>query len=438
MSSDSPLKIAILGAGPSGFYAAQALLDADQTCEIDILDRLPTPYGLIRSGVAPDHPTTKNIQATFERTAEDPRVRLFGNVTVGRDVQIDDLRAIYDAVILAIGAPLDARLDVPGRELAGVYGAAEFVGWYNGHPDFADLDPALDQPGAVVIGNGNVAIDIARILSKSVAEIEVTDIADHAIRQLERSAIRDVHVVGRRGAVEAKFTNVELAELGTLQNAVAVTAKDALPDTVDPALPARDRRLKEKNLRSFHEFAAADPASRPRRIHFVFYARPHAIEGTDRVEAMVFERLRPVDGALEATGELITIPCGLVVTAIGYRRTPLGADAAAELPEVDASGRIERGLYAVGWFKRGPSGKIATNRADGEAVAKVLLDEVEPSGREGREALLRLLSDAGVRWTDFGHWKHIDAEEVRSARPAAPRRKMTRIADMLDVIRAQN
>lgn len=428
MTTQIPIRVAIIGAGPSGFYAAQALLDATPACEIDVLERLPTPYGLIRSGVAPDHPTTKNIQATFPKTAADERVRLFGNVTVGKDVALAELRELYDAVILASGAPLDIRVDIPGHDLAGVYGAAEFVGWYNGHPDFADLDPRLDAPGAVIIGNGNVAIDVARILAKSIPELEATDIADHAIASLTMSSVRDVHIVGRRGPVEAKFTNVELSELGEMVNAVALARKEDLPETVEGDVSPRDRRMKEKNLRCFHAFAAADPASRSRRIHFVFNARPVAILGTDRVEAVRFERTTSAGGS----GGTFEVPCGLVVSAIGYRSAPLeGIVPARDDDAVAADGRIEHGLDAVGWFKRGPSGKIATNRADGDAVAGVILSEIVPSGRPGRSALVERLGGGAARWVDFESWGRIDAEETRTARTGAPRRKITRIEQML-------
>ncbi len=437
MTAENPIRIAIVGAGPSGFYAAQALLDIAGACEIDIIERLPTPYGLIRSGVAPDHPTTKNIQATFERTAADDRVRLFGNVTVGRDIDLADLRALYDAVILAVGAPVDARLDIPGRDLKGVYGAAQFVGWYNGHPDFADLDPILDDPRAVVIGNGNVAIDIARILCRSILELEATDLADHAIDLLSRSAIRDVHIVGRRGPVESKFTNVELSELGEMENAVALAAGTDIPDAVDGDVSPRDRRMKEKNLRSFQAFAQADRASRPRGIRFAFFSRPHEIVGSDRVKAVVFERMRISDGKLAGTGAFFEIPCGLVVSAIGYRSAPLLGLPEADRAGAEPSGRIGNGLYAVGWFKRGPSGKIATNRADGDSVAAALLAESAASDRPGRQGLVASLERAKAGWIDFGGWKHIDAEEVRSARPLAPRRKLTRIDEMLAVAARQ-
>ena len=431
LTGEASIKVAIVGAGPSGFYAAQALLDASPDCAIDIVERLATPYGLIRSGVAPDHPTTKNIESTFAQTAADPRVRLFANVAVGRDIALDELRDLYDAVVLAIGAPLDAPLDVPGHDLPGVYGAAEFVGWYNGHPDFAGLDPNLDTPGAVIVGNGNVAIDIARILAKSIAELSTTDIADHALEKLTASSVRNIAIAGRRGAVEAKFTNVELAELREMENAVAITDGAALPETVGSNLSPRDLRVKEKNLRCFHDFSRANPASRPRRIDFLFHARPVAIIGPERATAIRFERMSPVDGTPIGTGQHFEVPCGLVVSAIGYRSAALAGLADASRRE---TGRLDRGLYSVGWFKRGPSGKIATNRADGEALAATLLAEIEPSSKPGGAALERLLVERRCLWIDFEAWRSIDAEERRTARSGAPRRKLVRLDDMLALV----
>lgn len=438
MSIGNSIKVAVVGAGPSGFYAAQALAAAHTDIEIDLIDRLPTPYGLIRSGVAPDHPNTKAIQGTFEQVASDSRVCFFGNVTVGRDIRLDELRGMYDAVVLASGAPLDLRLGIPGEDMDGVYGAAEFVGWYNGHPDYADLAPPLDKSGAVVIGNGNVAIDIARILSKPLDELGPTDIADHAIERLAGSAIREIHIVGRRGPADSKFTNVELRELGEMANAVAIANGDDLPDAAPEGLAPRERRMKEKNLQCFHAFAEADPLSKPRRIRFSFFARPDRILGKGRVTAVRFEGTQLDEkGHLVGRGEYFEIPCGLVVTAIGYSAEPIDGLTPEDMARLsgDPSGRIERGFYLVGWLKRGPSGKIATNRADGDELAKRLLAEISPAGRPGRAGLRQRLDSNGTQWVDFDQWKLIEAEEFRTARAGAPRRKITKVADMLALCR---
>lgn len=441
MSDTSPapaLKIAVVGAGPAGFYTVEALVAGNPACEVDLIDRLPTPYGLIRSGVAPDHQNTKTIQDTFEKIALQPQVRYLGNVEIGRDLTLEELRGFYDAVVLSFGVPQDAPLGIPGEELAGVYGAAEFVGWYNGHPDQAALDPALDRPGAVIIGNGNVAIDIARILSKSAAELARSDIAAHALDAIVASPPGEVHIVGRRGAAEAKFTTVELSELGELEQAVALADPAEIPDAPDPALSPRDRRVKAKNLDCFRAFAAADPESRPRRIRFRFNARPVAILGTGRVEAVRFERTEVTDGRAAGTGTFFEIPCGLVVSAIGYRVRPFaGLEPAANGASLrNEDGLIAPGLYVAGWLKRGPSGKIGTNRNDGEEVANRLLAEVAPQGAAGRKGLLALLAARGIAPTDFAGWKRIEAAEIAGATHGAPRRKLTSLAEMLAAARA--
>jgi NADPH-dependent glutamate synthase beta subunit-like oxidoreductase len=430
---ESVLKIAIVGAGPAGFYAAEALVSACPGCELDLFERLPTPYGLIRSGVAPDHQTTKAVQDTFEKTAQLNNLRFIGNVEVGRDVSLDQLRASYDAVILACGASVDAPLGIPGDKLPGVYGATAFVGWYNGHPDHAGLDPRLDEAGAVVIGNGNVAIDIARILSKSGSELASGDIADHAMRQIIASTISDVHIVGRRGPVEAKFTNVELQELGELQHTVTLAEASQIPSAVDDTLSARDRRVKAKNLECFKAFASADAASRDRRIRFQFNARPVKVIGERRVEAVCFERTRVEQGRVIGTGETFDIPCGLVVYAIGYRPSP---DLVLTVGEsgnclLNDDGKIGPGLYVVGWLKRGPSGKIGTNRVDGEEIAKKIQAEVSAGGKQGFVRMEEILRAKKLRWTDFEDWKAIEAAEIAAAPVGAPRRKFVRVDEML-------
>jgi ferredoxin--NADP+ reductase len=433
----SGLKIAIVGAGPAGFYAAEALAAACPDCEITLIERLPTPYGLIRSGVAPDHQTTKSIQNTFERIARLDKVRFVGNVEIGGDVSLDELRRFYDGVVLACGAPLNAPLGIPGDNLPEVYGAAQFVGWYNGHPDYAELHPRLDGGGVVVIGNGNVAIDIARVLSKSPDELANSDIAHHALQRLSVANLSDVHIVGRRGPVEAKFTTAELQELGELQTTVVLADAAELPESVGEELSPRDRRLKNKNLECFKAFAQADPASRARRLRFQFNARPVQVLGDDRVEAVRFERTRIVGEAVEGTGEIFEIPCRLVVYAIGYRPSPmLGVNLRGTDNRLQSdAGRVAPGLYVVGWLKRGPSGKIGTNRIDGEEIAKKIIAEVDASGRTGFSGLEKLFQERSLRWTDFDDWKAIEAAEVAAALMGAPRRKFVRVDHMLEVCR---
>ncbi|MGE4218499.1 MAG: FAD-dependent oxidoreductase, partial [Alphaproteobacteria bacterium] len=346
-----PVTVAVVGSGPSGFYTVDALIKSGRDYRIDVIDRLPTPFGLIRGGVAPDHQKTKNVARAYERSALHPSVRFYGNVELGRDVTLEELRGMYDAVVLAIGSPTDRKLGVPGEDKAGVVGAAAFVGWYNGHPDFRDLAPNLDTGSVVVIGNGNVAVDCARVLAKTRAEMATTDLVDYAADAIEAAPIRDIYMVGRRGPVEAKFTNVELREMGQLDAAAPVVDAAQLPDEVTGEMDDRDRRLKEKNLATLREFTTMDPAGRPKRVHFVFNAKPVEVLGGATVEGVRFERTRIEAGRVVDSGERFDIPCGLVIAAIGYQGMPLEGvpfDTRAGTI-VTKDGRVEPGLYTVGW-----------------------------------------------------------------------------------------
>ncbi|MSP66555.1 MAG: pyridine nucleotide-disulfide oxidoreductase [Alphaproteobacteria bacterium] len=430
--------VAIVGSGPGGFYTAEALLKACPGCRIDIIDRLPTPYGLIRAGVAPDHQTTKKVARNFRATALSGPVAYLGNVEVGRDVSVADLQACYDAVVFAIGMPHDKALGIPGEDLAGVIGSAAFVGWYNAHPDFRDLNPPLDTQAVVVVGTGNVAIDCARVLVKTRAEMAESDLPEYAQAAIEAAPIRDVYMVGRRGPIEAKFTNVELREMGELEAAMPVVDAAVLPASAAdyPGLSDRDRRLKERNLASLREFATAEAKGRPKRVHFLFNLAPVAILGEARVRAVRFEQTRVEGERAVGTGEFSEIPCGLVIPAIGYRSSGLdGVPFDARSGTIaNADGRVGDGLYAVGWIKRGPTGVIATNRPDGVAVAGHIAKDIASGTKPGREALFALLAGRGVRVTSFPDWERIEAAETAAAAPPAPRRKFARIKDMLELL----
>ena len=427
------VSVAIVGTGPAGFYTAEALLRKGLDCTIDLIDRLPTPYGLIRFGVAPDHQTTKKVTRNFEKTALNERCRFFGNVTLGRDVTLNELRGMYDAVVLAVGADNDRRLGIPGEDKRGVLGSATFVGWYNAHPDLRDLVPVLDTPAAVVIGNGNVAIDVARVLVKTAAEMAESDLPEFAARAIQASPIRDVPLVGRRGPVEAKFTNVELREMGHLDVAQAVVDAKDLPDVVGDVEDDRDRRLKEKNLATLREFAAQPAGGKTRRVHFLFYASPVEILGGERGEGVRFERTKRDGDRVVGTGQTFDIACGLVIPAIGYRSLPVdGApfDSRKDIV-VNDEGRVAPGLYAVGWLRRGPSGVIATNRPDGVAVAEHIAADIPTGAKPGRVALEKHLAARGVRVVSFGDWQAIEQAEIAAAHAPAPRRKFERVTDML-------
>ena len=430
------LSIAIVGAGPAGFYTADALLRSGAECRIDILDRLPTPYGLIRFGVAPDHEKTKNVMRAFARTASREQVNFYGDVEVGGALSLDELRAMYDAVVLAVGAAHDRPLGLPGEDKAGVVGSASFVNWYNAHPDFVDRAPDLDTGSVVIIGAGNVAIDVARVLVKTPAEMAHTDLPAYAAGPIQRAPIGDVYMVARRGPVEAKFTNVELREMGQLENCVPQVNGADLPDAVTGEMSDRDRRVREKNLGSLRAFSERDAGEKPKRVHFVFFASPVEILGGERVEAVRFERTRIENGRALGTGACFEIPCGLVVAAIGYLSMPVdGApfDHARGIV-VNDRGRVEPGLYAVGWIKRGPTGVIGTNKPDGKDAAAQILADLGGGGKPGRRALEPLLRQRGVRWIDLADWQRIEAAEVAAAEGGAPRRKFYRREDMYAVL----
>jgi NADPH-dependent glutamate synthase beta subunit-like oxidoreductase len=434
-----PISVAIIGAGPAGFYTAEALLDKADDVRIDIIERLPTPFGLIRAGVAPDHQSTKQVAKKFERTALQDLVHFYGNVDVGEVVSLGELREFYDAVVLAVGAGLDRPLGIPGEQLPGVYGSASFVGWYNGHPDFRDLDPRLATRSAVVIGNGNVALDVARVLVKSQAEMATSDLPDYAGRAIRAAGIEDVYIVGRRGAADAKFTSVELREIGNLAECAPVVDIGDLPDRVE-FTDDRERRLREKNLAILRGLAARPPGKKPKRLLFRFHLAPVEIEGGTAVEAVRFERTRSHGSRAVGTGVFERIACGLVVAAIGYRSSPIsGIPFGAErglFPSND--GRIDQGLYAVGWAKRGPTGVIASNRPDGGLCAEQIMADIGGRGgqfgKPGRAAFERCLLARGVRTITFEDWQKIDAAEVAGALKPAPRRKFTTLGEMLELL----
>ena len=432
------VRVAIVGSGPSGFYTADALIKSGVDCEIDVIDRLPTPFGLIRAGVAPDHQKTKNVSRAYEKTALNDSVAYFGNVDVGQDVGIEDLKGLYDAVVLAIGSPYDRKLGVPGEDKKGVFGSADFVGWYNGHPDFRDLEPDLNTKAVVVIGNGNVAIDCARVLVKTPDEMSTTDIATHAADAIHAAPLEDVYMVGRRGPVEAKFTNVELREMGELQECTPIIDAAKIPGEVptEEEMSDRDRRLKDKNLGTLRSFVDAEPAGRKRRVHFQFYASPVEILGEDMVEGIRLEKTEVRDGRAVGTGETYDIPCGIVIPAIGYQGQPLDGVPFDERNGViqNDEGRVSEGVYAVGWIRRGPTGVIGTNKHDGDAASRQIQEDCTDGGKAGRAGLKDLLTEKSVRWVDYSDWQKIDEAEKSAAAEGAPRRKLTRIPEMLAVL----
>jgi ferredoxin--NADP+ reductase len=449
MIREQPLRVAVVGSGPSGFYAAGSLVAHDDPLvEVDMLERLPTPWGLVRSGVAPDHPKIKSVTRVYDKTAGHPRFRWYGNVDVGRDVSRAELLERYDAIVYAVGAEAGRPLDVPGADLPGVAPATHFVGWYNGHPDHRDHDFDLSVEHAVVIGNGNVAVDVARMLSLSHDELRTTDIADHALDALRESRVTSVTLLGRRGPVQAAFTTPELRELGELQSA------DVVVHPTDLALDDRSRTVLEdgasattkRNIGVLRDFAARDrDARRAGTITLRFLRSPVEIVGDGRVEGVVVavnELVLREDGTLNArpTGRTETLPAGLVLSSIGYRGRPLAGlpfDEARGLIPNDG-GRVEgrEREYVTGWIKRGPSGIIGTNKKCAQATVQQLLADLgdRRGERPSAQATASWLHERQPRLVTGEHWATIDAHERGLGAPARrPRVKLTRVAELLAV-----
>ena len=430
--------IAIIGSGPAGFYTAEAAQKTyGDDVTIDIIDRLPVPYGLIRSGVAPDHQSIKAVSKRYDNVLNSGNVHFYGNVSVGDNVSIEELTQLYDAVVLATGAPNDRPLDVPGSELPGVFGSAAFVGWYNGHPDFANLAPTLSGPGAVVIGNGNVALDVTRILAKTRAEFDGSDIVSHALDALDSSAIKRISVLGRRGPHQIAMTPKELGELGHLHRATPYVSAADLPPLDDDALLEPGVRKSVTHLRAF---AANEEPPKPIAIDFDFFASPVRIEGNGRAERIIVERTE-LDADLRSvgTGETYAIPCSLIVACIGYQTPPI-----AGVPYehgrgrfANSEGRIMPGLYCVGWARRGPSGTIGTNRPDGYRIVELIAEDLagQTARKAGGARLNELLTERRVSPVDVNAWQRIEAAETARAREGAPREKFTEVSAMIDAAR---
>lgn len=433
-----PFQIGIVGAGPSGCYVADALGRKLPAAHIDIFDRLPTPFGLVRGGVAPDHQGTKNIARQFERTLGKEGVRFLGNVAVGRDISYVELKTAYDVLVIAIGALEDRRLGIPGEALDAVYGSGEFVAWYNGIPDARDLDPKLDGKSVAIIGNGNVALDIARLLGKSPDELASSDLCAHARAAFEAASIEDIWLIGRRGPCEASFTTAELAEFGELSRVGTRLDAAQLPTTLPDGLSEEQRKLAERNLEVLRRYAqCSEPSSRPLRLHFVFNAAPVAIHGEGRARELVLQKTRIEAEQITPADETFTIAADTIISAIGYCSTPfpdLPFDAARGIV-ANAQGRVEPGVYTAGWCKRGPQGVIPANRADGLAVAELILADIanrEANDKPGGTLIDSLLAARGVRPVDFAGWQRINAAEV-AAGQGRPREKLVSIEELLEV-----
>ena len=451
------IRIAIVGAGPAGFFAAEALLKGGDPVAIDLINRLPAPYGLVRDGVAPDHQAIKSVARVYARILAREEVRYFGNVTLGEDVSAEELRASYDQIVYAVGAQSDRRLGIPGEDLEGSHAAFDFVGWYNGHPDFRDARFDLGCGHVVVIGNGNVAIDVARILLHSPDRLATTDIADHALAALRGSCVRRVTVLGRRGPAQASFTNPELREFGSLEGISAeVDGSELELDAVSAAAIEGDA-VKTRNMATLRSYSGSGPRDGDRVVRFRFLVSPlEIVAESGRLAGVRIERNRLVAGddaymRAEGTGETEVVPCGMVIRSVGYRGKPLsgvpfdprrgivpneGGRVVARADGVE----IVPGEYVVGWAKRGPSGVIGTNKADAAATVALMREDLDAGivagarRRRGGAGLAELLRARGVHRVDGAGWERLDAHETeRGKAEGRPRVKCCTVAEMLEV-----
>jgi ferredoxin--NADP+ reductase len=444
----TPLRVAVVGSGPAGFYTAGALQAGGLPVEVDMIERLPTPWGLVRFGVAPDHPNIKAVSRAFEKIARVEGFRFFGNVEVGKDVEHSDLVRLYDAVVYTVGAQADRRLGIPGEDLPGSWAATEFVAWYNGHPDLQGREFDLSGARAVVIGNGNVAIDVARMLALTAEELAPTDTTDEAIAALAGSGIREIVMLGRRGPAQASFTPPELQELGSLAGAdVVVDPADLELDPASAAALEDDRATARRNVEILREYATRVTSGKPKTLTLRFCVSPVAIVGDARVEAVEVVRnelVADAAGRLHAkpVGEIEMIPCSLVLRSVGYRGVPLPGlpfhDDHGVIPNlggrvVGDDGAPLTGVYCAGWIKRGPSGVIGTNKKDAAETVELLLEDARAGALDSLGGdLAALLRERGVAFVEYSAWEAIDAYERGLGEPQGrPRVKLSTWDELL-------
>ncbi len=456
-TEERPLRVAIVGSGPSAFYSAQALFKAELVIDINMFEKLPVPFGLVRFGVAPDHAKIKNVTQVYEKTAQEPRFSFFGNVEIGKDFTIHQLRKYHDAVIFAYGASSDRKLGIVGEGLNGSHTATEFVAWYNGHPDYKDRAFDLSGETAVIIGQGNVALDVARILCKTVDELKSSDIAAHALEALSKSNIKNVHVIGRRGPAQAAFTPVEIREFGELAECSPIVdpAELNLNEASQQELEDSKNAPKKKNFEILKGLVEKRDDGKPRKCYFHFRKSPAAIYdkvGDGRIDRIYIEQNELFGEAgsqmSRGTGEKETLECSILFRSVGYRGIGIEGllfdDRVGIIPNhqgrVGDSEHVSTGLYTAGWIKRGPTGIIGTNKPDAEETVAKLLEDIDvliPGKNPSNDMLIEHLKELNISFVTFADWKLIDAEEIKRGEAVGkPREKFIDTQEMLDFIKS--
>ncbi len=449
---ERPLRVAIVGSGPSGFYAAEPLISSPVKVKVDMFDRLPVPFGLVRYGVAPDHSKIKNVIKVYEKIALNPAFGFFGNVEVGKDIVVEELKQFYDVILFTCGAQTDKKIGIPGEDLLGSHTATEFVAWYNGHPDYANRKFDLSSEAAVVVGQGNVAMDVSRILCKTVDELKNTDIAQHALEALAQSKIKEVHLIGRRGPAQAAFTSPEIKEFGELADCDPwVEPQDlVLNEASQKELENPSNAAKKKNYEILKNLAALPERRKQKKFFIHFLKSPVSLLGNSRVEKLILEK-NVLSGEAnnqkaKGTGVKEELPCGIFFRSVGYKGVAISGvpfdETKGTFPNKEGrllnNGQVALGLYAAGWIKRGPSGVIGTNKPDSEETVKKILEDapqLKPCVTPDTNALKDFLKKKGLRPVSFEDWKKIDAAEIeRGILSGKPREKFVKKEDMLKIL----
>ena len=449
-----PLRVAIVGAGPSGFYAADALFKSSISVSVDCFDRLPTPFGLLRGGVAPDHQKMKSVGAYYDRVAvaNEGRFRFFGNVTVGVDISIDELRRYYDAIIVSMGAQSDRKLGIPGEDLPGVHAATEFVGWYNGHPDYQHLTFDLSQETVVVVGQGNVAIDVTRILAKPIEALRKTDIPESILDQLAQSRVRNIHLIGRRGPVQSAFTELEIKEFGELPGIrVVIDPADMwLNDASEAELATETNTKARKNMAVLQRYLDDPILEGDKTVTIRFLESPVEIQGSSHVERIILEKNKlsgdPGKQQANGTGDTISLDAGLVFKSIGYKGVPMPGlpfdDKAGVIPNQKGQVINDPSVYVAGWIKRGPKGVLGTNKPCSTETVETLLSNLghlQGCDHPRESEIEKVLEQRGIQWVSYQDWKLIDhLEKENGEKLGKPREKFVSVGDILAALRRVN